>query len=248
MIFLHILFCFAPLFLAVNAAETANDENIFHVKGTSVKGLYANGVIIYSNHAKSVSDILPDETRKYIAALQNTHLIAEYDIYAPSSLASPYHTPAEFIENGYFDPSCSFDWSDNAEIYEAFKSLFSGTYQGKPLCSMLHPGRFVSKYYEYFKMGFYNTQCDTIEQAGVDHWLMNQYQQNTAYSHFLEDELDRDMAHKQDLEEENFLGWRDEKINAASKEFWEKIFKLTHLTQQVLGLFDSLCRICNFHL
>ena len=74
-------------------------------------------------------------------------------------------------------------------------------------------------------MGFYNGQHETIEDAGIDTWLIDTWRDRKSFLHALEDELDRDIAHRLDPDE-NFLGWRKTKIQEADLDFWARALNL----------------------
>jgi hypothetical protein len=229
---LFILYCFTTFFLTAAAghSHTASSVDmfgespcIFSINGHRHDGLRVNGVIIYTNHGQSVKDILPDETRAFIAE-KVPHLISEYNIFSSSIFETPYHSPADFVREGFIDfEFCLTNHPAFSEYAEAFESFFPGEYEDKPLWLMLHPGRVVSGYYEQFQYGFYNSQYETIEDAGIDTWLMDMWNDRKSSLHVLEDELDRDIAHRLDPDE-NFLGWRNTKIQEADLDFWARIF------------------------
>jgi hypothetical protein len=77
---------------------------------------------------------------------------------------------------------------------------------------MLHPGRLVSWYYGAFQYGFYNSKI-----IGVDTWLADRAK------YFLEDNLDKDRAHRL-APDENLFGWRGAKIRDADPRFWLDVF------------------------
>jgi hypothetical protein len=235
---LFVLCCFTTFFLAAapgsssisNSVEVCDESlRIFSIKGHRHDGgLLVKGVILYTNHAKSAKDELPDETRAFFVE-KVPHLISEYNIFSSSIFETPYHSPIDFIREGFIDPTfCLTDNTDNVDFSKytkLFESLFPGEYEGKPVWSMLHIGRLVSVYYEHFQTGFYNGQHETIEDAGVDTWLMHTWKDRGGFLHALEDELDRDKAHQLDPDE-NFLGWRDTKINEANLKFWKRLLDL----------------------
>lgn len=198
---------------------------IFSVNGRRHDGLLVNGILLYTNHAQSAKDILPDETRAFIAE-KVPHLIPEYDLFSSSIFETPYHSQADFVREGFIDPNfCLTDHQDFSEYAAVFESLFPGEYEGKPVWPMLHIGRLISIYFEQFQLGFYNSQYETIEDAGIDTWLMDMWKNRKGFVHVFEDELDRDKAHQLDPDE-NFLEWRNTKINDADLKFWKRLLGL----------------------
>jgi len=211
-----------------SSAETSVDAQnlstrIFSVKGRNGNGLEVNGIIFYTNHSQKAKEVLPETTRAYIQD-KELHLISEYDIFSESVLDTPYHLPADFVREGYIDPEFCFPSGFNS-YEEIFESHIPGSHEGKPLWSMLHPGRLVSQYYEAFQYGFYNAQYESIEDAGIDTWLISNWEHRKTYLHVLEDALDRDMAYRLDPKE-NFLGWRNTSIRDADMRLWPRILEL----------------------
>ena len=117
-----------------------NTSRIFSVCGCRLHdGLPVKGILIYTNHAQSVQDVLPEETRAFIAdAKRVLHLIPEYDFFSASMFETPYHSAADFVREGFMDPEfCLTDHLDFSQAAEIFESFFPGEYEGKSLWSML---------------------------------------------------------------------------------------------------------------
>ncbi len=234
---LFTLYCFATFFLTAAAvsshvASSAEmfDESprIFSVCGRRLHdGLPVKGVLTYMNHAQSVKDVLPKETRVFIADPKSVlHLIPEYDIFSSSIFEAPYHSPDDFVKEGFIDPNfCLTDKIDLSEYAKLFSSIFPGEHERKPVWSMLHIGRLVSEYFEQFQMGFYASEDEITEDTGTDTWLIDKWRDRKFFLHVLEDELDRDIAHRLDPDE-NFLEWRNTKVSDVDPKFWMKLLGL----------------------